>query len=410
MNTELKNKNILLIISGGIAAYKSLELIRLFKKQGASVRCILTKGGEQFVTPLSVAALSENEVHTDLWSLKDETEMRHIRLTREADIIIIAPASADIMAKLANGIADTLVTTTLLAADNKPTFIAPAMNHQMWNHPATKANLEKLKNYGYHIIPPTEGDMACGEHGVGRLEEPENIIEEIKKKLLNQDHNPLSGYKALVTAGPTYEPLDPVRFIGNRSSGKQGYAIATALSAAGADVTLISGPTALPDPTGINILRIETAQEMLKACENALPADIAICAAAVSDWTPKNQHAQKIKKTTKGDIPELELEENPDILKTLSYHSNRPSLVIGFAAETENLNDNAQSKLERKGCDIILANLVHTDEGSIFGSDQNHIYLIDKKTPQDWGKMSKQAIAEKLTTLITQRLNIQSTS
>ena len=299
----LENKKILLIISGGIAAYKSLELIRLIRKSGGDVKVVLTKGGSQFVTPLSVASLSENKVYTDLWSLTDETEMGHIRLSRENDLIVIAPASADLMAKMAHGLANDLASTTLLASD-KPILIAPAMNPMMWSHPATQDNISTLKERGVSMIGPDQGSMACGETGTGRMSEPEVIFDSIKDFFFDQ---PLKGRKAIVTAGPTYEPLDPVRFLGNRSSGKQGYAIASALSRAGADVTLISGPTHLASPEGVNTLRIETAQDMLKSAIETLPADICICAAAVSDWTAAEPQGQKIKKTKDKDVPSLSL-------------------------------------------------------------------------------------------------------
>lgn len=388
----LSGKNILLVISGGIAAYKALELIRLIRKDGGAVRCILTKGGEQFVTPLSVAALSEQEVHTDLWSLKDETEMRHIRLTREADLIVVAPASANIIAQLAGGLAEDLATTTLLAA-NKPILIAPAMNHMMWSNPATQANVQTLLARGITLIDPVEGDMACGEYGVGRLAEPEDILAVLQSQFKKKA---LEGLTALVTSGPTHEPLDPVRFLGNRSSGKQGHAIATALKAQGATVTLISGPTALPDPPGVKTVHIETAAQMLAACETALPADIAVFAAAVADWRPEKPVTQKMKKRDGGTPPAIGLAENPDILKTVSGHKARPRLVIGFAAETADTLKNAQEKLLRKGCDWIVANEVGTPENPAFGTDQNRVILVTRTTTDAWPQLSKQQVAERL--------------
>lgn len=394
----LKDKSILLIITGGIAAYKSLELIRLIKKSGGHVRCILTKGGSQFVTPLSVAALSEEHVYDDLWSLKDETEMGHIRLSREADLIVIAPASANIIAQMAQGLTNDLATTTLLASD-KPVLIAPAMNYKMWEHPATQANLATLKKRGVLSTGPDEGHMACGEFGMGRMSEPETIFEAINDFFFER---PLKGYSALVTSGPTHEPLDPVRFLGNRSSGKQGHAIAAALHAAGANVTLISGPVNQPDPAGVNIIKIQTADEMRTACEKAMPADIAVCAAAVSDWSPENVSAQKIKKGDKGPAP-IALKENPDILKTISVHKNRPALVIGFAAETEHLIENSKAKLSKKGCDWILANDVGED-GKTFGADENHVYLVTNSGHEDWGKHAKTEIARKLANQIIEHL------
>lgn len=396
----LKDKSILLVISGGIAAYKSLELIRLIKKAGGSVRCILTKGGEQFVTPLSVSALCEEEVYTDLWSLKDETEMGHIRLSREADIIVIAPATANLIAQMAHGRADDLASTALLASD-KPALIAPAMNVRMWENPATQENIAKLTEYGHTIIGPNEGDMACGEYGMGRMLEPDEIFDAIVGTL---GKKPLAGKTAIVTSGPTFEAIDPVRFIGNRSSGKQGHAIAAALKLAGADVTLVAGPVSIPAPAGVKTINIETAQQMLEACENALPADIAVCAAAVSDWAPK-QHDQKIKKRDDTSPPSIELNENPDILKTIANHKNRPEIVVGFAAETENLEDNAKAKLSRKNCDIILANLVAQEGAEVFGKDQGHVYCITPSSVDNWQPMSKSAIAKKLTDTIINSLN-----
>lgn len=386
----MQDKHILLIISGGIAAYKSLELIRLIRKSGGRVTCILTKGGEQFVTPLSVAALSEEQVHTDLWSLRDETDMRHIRLTREADLVVIAPASADIMAKMANGLANDLASTTLLASD-KPIMIAPAMNPQMWNHPATQENLKTLETRGATIIGPGCGEMACGETGDGRMLEATEIFDHINQFFFER---PLKGKTAIVTAGPTYEPVDPVRFIGNRSSGKQGYAIAKALRDQGASVTLISGPSDLPAPAGITVNRVGTAAEMMKATEAALPADIAICAAAVSDWTPTNPADKKIKKDGKTSIPTIEFTETQDILKTVSNHRNRPSLVIGFAAETNDLIENAKKKIQKKNCDWIIANDVAAE--TIFGADENHVYLITHKGETEWPRMAKSAVATKI--------------
>ncbi len=388
----LAGKNILLVISGGIAAYKALELIRLIRKDGGGVRCILTKGGEQFVTPLSVAALSEQEVHTDLWSLKDETEMRHIRLSREADLIVIAPASANLIAQLANGLADDLATTTLLAA-NKPILFAPAMNHMMWSNTATQENVQTLTARGYTIIPPVEGDMACGEYGVGRLAEPEDILAVLQSQFKKKA---LEGLTALVTSGPTHEPLDPVRFLGNRSSGKQGHAIAAALRAQGADVTLVSGPTSLPDPAGVKTIHIETAQQMLAACEKSLPADIAVFAAAVADWRPDKPVTQKMKKRDGGTPPAIGLTENPDILKTVSAHKNRPGLVIGFAAETADTLKNAKEKLLRKGCDWIVANEVGTPENPAFGADQNRVILVTRTAEDAWPQMTKDQVAHQL--------------
>lgn len=399
MTQTPENKSILLIISGGIAAYKSLELIRLIRKSGNHVRCILTNGGSQFITPMSVAAISEETVYTDLFSLKDESEMGHIRLSREADLIVIAPASANIISQMAYGLAEDLASTTLLATD-KPILIAPAMNHRMWDNAATQDNIKTLKDRGVSLVGPTEGEMACGEHGMGRMAEPADIMEAINDFFFQR---PLKGKHALVTSGPTYEPLDPVRFLGNRSSGKQGHAIAAALHQAGANVTLVTGPVSIKDPVGVNTIHVETAQQMLTACEKALPADIAICAAAVSDWRAKDTQTQKIKKREDQSAPTITFTENPDILHTISHHKNRPQLVIGFAAETQDLLDNATGKLTRKGCEWILANDVSGEKA--FGQAENHVYLVDASGHEDWGKTSKTAIAERLTNKIAEYLN-----
>ncbi len=422
----MQGKSVLLIISGGIAAYKSLELIRLIRKAGGNVRCIVTKGGEQFVTSMSVSALCEHPAYTDLWSLKDEAEMGHIRLTREADIVVVAPASADIIAKMSNGFASDLATTTLLASD-KDVIIAPAMNHKMWEHPATQENIKTLKQRGTTVLEPASGEMACGEFGTGRMVEPQEIFgciigyfndmhaagnmsakSSAQSRHSNQSSlGPLAGKKVLITAGPTYEPIDPVRFIGNRSSGKQGYAIATALRDAGAQVTLISGPVTLPEIAGIETIYVNTGTEMLDACSKALPADIGIFAAAVSDWSAKTIMTQKIKKHSNKTPPKLELKETPDILATLARPSRkRPALVIGFAAETDNLLEYAKDKQKNKGCDWILANDVseqsceQTDRkntDSVFGSEENHVYLITHDKTEEWTKTTKAAIAQKLT-------------
>lgn len=384
----LNGKKILLIISGGIAAYKALELIRLLKKSGANVKCVLTNGGAQFVTPMSVAALSEEQVFTDLFSLKDESEMGHIRLSREADLILVAPASANIIAQMAHGLAEDLASTTLLAT-NRPVMVCPAMNPMMWNHAATQANLETLEKRGIHIVAPDIGEMACGETGQGRLPEPGNILIAVTNFI--QNNKPLAGKRALVTSGPTYEPIDPVRFIGNRSSGKQGHAIAAAIAAKGAAVTLVTGPVNIPDPEGVETIHIQTAREMLSACEENLPVDITVCAAAVSDWRVEGCADQKIKKGDDKSPPMFQLTENPDILKTISNHKNRPALVIGFAAETENLIENAKSKLTRKSCDWIIANNV--GENDIFGSDNNFVTLVTTNKTEQWEHASKEIIA-----------------
>ncbi len=396
----LNGKKILLIISGGIAAYKSLELIRGLKKSGASVRCILTKGGAHFVTPLSVAALTEEAVYDDLWSLKDETEMGHIRLSREADLVVVAPASANLMAQMAHGLAEDLASTTLLAT-NRPVMICPAMNPMMWAHQATQDNIDTLRARGVSVLMPADGEMACGETGTGRMQEPEDILNSIIEHF--QANKPLAGLRALVTSGPTYEAIDPVRFIGNRSSGKQGHAIAQALSDVGAVVTLVSGPVNIPDPQGVETIHIETAQEMVETCENTLPADITVCAAAVSDWRVECCADNKIKKGANKAPPSLKLIENPDILKTIATHKDRPALVIGFAAETEDLIENAKAKLAKKSCDWILANNVAETE--IFGSDQNHVYLVTNNNVTEWPKADKQTIARDLVQEIINHFN-----
>lgn len=386
----LTDKKILLIISGGIAAYKALELIRLIGKAGGTVTTILTRGGAQFITPLSAGALSGQPVYTDLFSLKDETEMGHIRLSREADLIVVAPASASLMARMAHGLADDLASTVLLATD-KPVLIAPAMNPAMWENPATQANLPLLNKRGIELIGPGTGDTACGETGVGRMAEPEEIMGAILRHFHMRGR--LSGMKALVTSGPTFEPLDPVRFIGNRSSGKQGHAIARSLHAMGADVTLVTGPVSLPDPAGIHTVHVETAMEMLNACQNALPADIAVCAAAVSDWSAVAVNRNKIKKQEGRVSPDISLKENPDILATLAASTNRrPKLLVGFAAETENLLAAAQAKLKRKNCDWLVANDVAATQ--VFGSENNHVYLLTSSGQQAEWTGSKRAIAD----------------
>lgn len=396
----LHGKRILLIVSGGIAAYKSLELIRRLRERGASVRCVLTKGGAQFVTPLSLSALSEDKVYTDLFSLTDEAEMGHIQLSRDADLLLVVPASADILAKMAHGMADDLATTALLATD-KDVMVAPSMNVRMWTHAATQANLATLHERGVHVVGPVEGDMACGEFGPGRMTEPNEIADAVSDFF--EDSAPLSGRRALVTSGPTHEAIDPVRYIANRSSGKQGHAIAAALARRGAVTTLVSGPTDQPDPAGVTIIRVESAREMLAACEKSLPADVAVCAAAVADWRVAQQAGEKMKKTGTG-VPTLEMTENPDILATLAAAANtRPGLVIGFAAETENVVAHAQAKRKKKGCDWILANDVSPETGTFGGAD-NTIHLISADGVEDWPRMSKTDVAERLADRITEQL------
>ncbi len=396
----LNGKKILLVISGGIAAYKSLELIRLYKKSGASVKCILTNGGSYFVTPFSVAALSEEQVFTDQWSLKDETEMGHIRLTREADIIIVAPASANLIAQMSYGLADDLASTTLLAAD-KQILLAPAMNPVMWQNQSTQDNIKTLVRRGVQMIGPCDGEMACGETGSGRMSEPKEIFDAtIDYFSVNK---PLKGLTALVTSGPTYEAIDPVRFIGNRSSGKQGYAIATALSNKGADVILVSGPTALINPKGIKTVRIESAKEMLDASLMTLPVNIAVCAAAVSDWAPAEFNDEKMKKDDGANPPHLDLIQTTDILKAISNHKNRPQLVIGFAAETNDLLENASKKLQTKKCNWIIANSVKN--GSTFGCDQNAVTIIKHGQTKEFPIADKEIIARDIVDEIVQYFN-----
>jgi phosphopantothenoylcysteine decarboxylase/phosphopantothenate--cysteine ligase len=390
----LTDKRVLLIVGGGIAAYKSLELTRLLRRAGVAVRPVLTRAGTSFVTPLSLAALAEDEVRTDLLSLTDEAHMGHIELSRSADLVVVAPATADLMAKAAAGVADDLATTTLLATD-KPVLMAPAMNVRMWNHPATQRNLSVLRLDGVEIVGPEEGAMACGEFGPGRMAEPETIFAAVMERLgAGAGAGALYGKHILVTAGPTVEPIDPVRFLTNRSSGKQGYAIAGALAGLGARVTLVSGPTVLEPPAGVERVSVETALQMLAACKAALPADAAVCVAAVSDWRPDTILPIKLKKGRDGP-PNVALVENPDILATLSAPGPaRPGLVVGFAAETNDLEANATAKLARKGCDWIVANDV--GNAVVMGGDENEVVLIDASGVDHWPRASKLAIAQRL--------------
>jgi len=397
-------KRILLIISGGIAAYKSLTLIRRLRERNIAVRCVLSVAAAKFVTPLTVGALSGDKVYTDLFSLTDEQEMGHIRLSREADLVVVAPASAGLLAKAANGLADDLASTILLATD-KPVLIAPSMNTEMWEHPATQRNLAILAGDGVHRVGPDEGDLACGEIGAGRVAEPDSILATIEAMLANTSSD-LASVRALVTSGPTQEPIDPVRYIGNRSSGKQGYAIAQALAALGAEVTLITGPTKEPDPLRARVIRIQTAEEMLAACLKALPVDVAVCAAAVSDWRASVPANQKIKRS--GKPQHLELIENPDILGRLSAaQPNRPTLVVGFAAETESVIENATKKRLTKGCDWIIANDVSQKSG-VFGSTHNKVHVIDEIGVEDWPVASKAVIAERLAARIASKIACRS--
>ncbi len=396
----LDGKRILLVIGGGIAAYKGLDLIRRLRERGARVRAILTNAGSQFVTPLSVSSLTGEKVFQDLFSLTDEAEMGHIQLSRDADLLVVAPATADLMAKMASGRADDLASTALLATD-KPVLLAPAMNVRMWLHAATQRNIAQLKADGVAFVGPNEGDMACGEFGPGRMAEPHEILAAIET-LLGASRL-LDGMAALVTAGPTFEPIDPVRFISNRSSGKQGYAIAGALAALGAKTTLVSGPTALSAPTGVKFVPVETAHQMLAACEDALPADIAVCAAAVADWRVDHTANQKIKKAA-GGLPTLKLIENPDILHTLATHqSRRPRLVVGFAAETEKVVEHAQAKRLKKGCDWIVANDVSPATG-VMGGDDNTVHIVTAHGVETWPKLAKHDVARKLAEKIATHL------
>ena len=381
-------KRVLLIVGGGIAAYKACELVRLIRKSGHRVRCVLTDGGAHFVTPMTLAALSEDKVYTTLWDLKDEAEMGHIQLSREADLLVVAPATADLLARMAGGHADDLATTVLLATD-KPVLIAPAMNVRMWEHPATQRNLARLRADGVRVVGPDAGVMACGEYGEGRLAEPAAILDAIER-LLGTVAGPLSGRHVLVTAGPTHEPIDPVRYIANRSSGRQGYAIAAAAARAGARVTLVSGPVSLPTPAGVTRVDVESAREMAAAVEAALPADAAVMVAAVADWRVEAA-PQKVKKGMSA--PALELVENPDILASLARSPRRPALLIGFAAETEQVVEHAVAKRARKGCDWIVANDVSSD---VFGSDGNAVHLVTAEGVESWDRAPKDEVAERL--------------
>jgi len=388
----LNQRRILLIVSGGIAAVKIPDLIRRLRELGSDVRCILTQAGSEFVTPMSLAALSGNRVFQDLFSLTEESEMGHIRLSREADVVLVAPATANIMAKMAQGLADDLATTALLATD-KPVMIAPSMNTMMWHHPATQANLQTLRARAVEVFGPDAGDLACGEVGDGRMAEVPDIISALETFFETRRRSgPLTGRKALVTSGPTVEPIDPVRYIANRSSGKQGYAIAAALADLGAQVTLVSGPTQEPAPDGVAIAPVQTAEQMLEACQSFLPVDVAVCAAAVSDWRVSKPSIQKHKKD-KGTAPILTLIENPDILAVLSgQKGNRPDLVVGFAAETENVIENAQIKRISKHCDWVVAN----DVSGGFGGDENTVHIITAEGADSWPTMSKWAVANQL--------------
>lgn len=417
------SKRILLIIGGGIAAYKVLELCRLLRRRGRLVRAILTKSGEQFVTPLSVGSVTGDKVYGDLFSLTDEAEMGHIELSRDADLVVVAPATADLLAKMAHGLANDLATTALLATD-KRILVAPAMNVRMWHHPATQRNIATLRSDGVVFVGPNSGSMACGEFGVGRLAEPPEILEAIEAMLPTDTRlplpgedpsrrsgdsgtgRPLTGRHVIVTSGPTIESIDPVRFIANRSSGRQGHAIAEAAAAAGARVTLISGPVSVPDPFGVEIRRVESAGEMLTAVEAALPADVFVGAAAVADWRVEQAAPFKLKK---GDTPAaLTLVPNPDILSSVAHHpSGRPQLVVGFAAETHDVIAHAEAKRRTKGCDVIVANdvsLTGETPGGVMGGARNTVHLVTETGVEDWPTMDKRAVADRLVAKIAQML------
>ena len=397
---DLSQARVLLVIGGGIAAFKALETIRSLRARGVSVQAILTRAGERFVTPLSVAALSARPVRQDLFSLGDEAEMGHIELSRSADLIVVAPATADFLAKMAQGHADDLASTTVLATD-KPVLVAPAMNVRMWTHAATQRNVAQLKRDGIVFVGPDDGEMACGEFGPGRMSEPARIVEAVAALL--RPEAPLAGRHVLITAGPTHEPIDPVRFIGNRSSGLQGYALARAARAAGARVTLVSGPTALAPPQGVAVVAVETAREMLAAVEAALPADVFIGAAAVADWRVEAAGGRKMKKTGQGP-PALKLVENPDILATIARKaSGRPRLVVGFAAETHDVVEYARAKLTSKNCDLIVANDVGETAG-VFGGADNEVFLIAGEQVTPWPRMSKDEVARRLVRILSEML------
>ncbi|MBS0542004.1 MAG: bifunctional phosphopantothenoylcysteine decarboxylase/phosphopantothenate--cysteine ligase CoaBC [Proteobacteria bacterium] len=398
----LNGKRILLIVAGGIAAFKSLELIRKLRARGASVRCVLTDAGAKFVTPLSLQALSEDKVYGDMFSLTDESEMGHIQLSRDADLVVVAPATANLLARMAAGMADDLAATVLLATD-KPVLAAPAMNVRMWTHAATVANVETLKKRGVIFVGPNDGAMACNEFGPGRMSEPEEIAVAIEA-VLGASTGPLAGKRALVTSGPTREAIDPVRYISNHSSGKQGHAIAAALARLGCEVTLVSGPVAVADPPGVKVVRIDSADEMLAACLAAGKLDVAVFAAAVADWKAAKPATAKIKKKAGAPPPALELVPNPDVLATVSKPgAQRPLLVVGFAAETENLVANAIDKRKRKGCDWMVANDVSPATGT-FGGERNTVHLVTAEGVEDWPTLAKDEVAVRLADRIARQL------
>ena len=396
-------KKILLIVSGGIAAYRSLDLIREIKRRGDDVTCVLTKSATKFVQPLSFASLSQNKVYTDLFDIENESKIGHIKLSRDADLIVLAPATANILAKMVHGVSDSLATSILLA-NNKPLLIAPSMNVKMWNNPATIRNIKTLKKDGHIFVGPDDGEMACGEVGSGKMSKVEDIYREISY-LINEP--PLKGKKAFVTSGPTIEPIDPVRFISNRSSGKQGHAIASLLSKLGAETHLITGPVNIPYPDNIKVTEINTADEMLEACLSSLPADISIFAAAVSDWKVTNQSAKKIKKSEdKNSDMNIILKQNPDVLKTISEtNKNRPELVVGFTLETENLIESAKYKMTKKSCDWMIANNHIQNNKSVFDNDMNEVSFLTSDLQENWGLISKKSVAEKLCNKIINHFN-----
>ena len=397
----LSGKRILLIIGGGIAAYKSLDLIRRLGERSGSIRAVMTEAAQHFVTPLSVGTLTADHVFTDLFDRQAEQDVGHVRLAREADLIVVAPATADLMAKLANGLANDLASAVLLATD-RPVLMAPAMNPKMWSHPATRRNRATLEKDGVRFVGPNKGEMAeKAEAGEGRMAEPLEIVAAVEA-LLDDRPKPLSGRRIIVTSGPTHEPIDPVRYIANRSSGKQGHAIAAALARLGADVRLVSGPVAIADPTGVTAIHVQTAREMHDAVESLLPADAAVFVAAVADWRPEAEAGEKIKKAD-GGPPQLSMVENPDILAGIGHHSRRPYLVVGFAAETENLLANAAAKLEKKGADFIVANDVSTENG-VMGGDRNRVKIVSKSGVDEWPELSKAEVAVRLAALIAERL------
>ncbi|MBX3529532.1 MAG: bifunctional phosphopantothenoylcysteine decarboxylase/phosphopantothenate--cysteine ligase CoaBC [Rhizobiaceae bacterium] len=404
---SLSGKRILLVIGGGIAAYKSLDLIRRLRERGAKVRVVMTSAAQHFVTPLAAGALSADHVFTELFDRQDEQDVGHIRLAREADLIVVAPATADLMAKMAHGLADDLASAVLLATD-RPVLVAPAMNPKMWSHAATRRNRTRLAKDGIRFVGPAKGEMAeSGEAGEGRMAEPLEIAAAVEA-ILAPSALPLAGKRIVITSGPTHEPIDPVRYIANRSSGKQGHGIAAALASLGADVQLVSGPVGLADPAGVTVTRVESARQMLAAVESLLPADAGIFVAAVADWRTEGEAGQKIKKVAGEGPPSLRMVENPDILATVGHHAKRPELVIGFAAETQDLVANARKKLEKKGADLIVANDVSHDSGinagGVMGGDRNRVRIVSAGGVEDWPEMSKDEVAARLARLVADRL------